>query len=70
MTNVDMQHFAIAVLKLAVLGGVVGAIGWSIISCVIVRIADAIQDWEDMRSRIGAARARAIVRHINGGRLG
>ena len=69
MTNVDMQHFAFAIVKLSVLGGVFGAICSSMISSVIVRVADSIQAWEDKRTRIGAARARAHVRHINGVRI-
>jgi hypothetical protein len=37
---------------------------------IVADVADAIQDWEDKRTRIGAARARARVRHINGAGLG
>lgn len=68
MTEIDVQHFAL--LKLAFAGGVLGAICWSLVMRVVVDVADAIQAWEDKRTRIGAARARAHVRHLNGGRIG
>lgn len=68
MTEIEMQHFAL--LKPAFAGGVLGAICWSFIVRAFVYVADAIQAWEDKRTRIGAARARATVRHINGGRIG
>jgi hypothetical protein len=70
MTETELQHFALSILKLAFAGGVLGAICWSLVMRIVADVADAIQDWEDKRTRIGAARARARVRHINGAGLG
>lgn len=70
MTETELQAFAIAVAKLAFVGGIVGALCFSLAVRVIGRLGDAIQSWEDKRIRIGSARARAHVRYINGARLG
>ena len=70
MTETELQAFALAVAKLAFVGGIVGALCFSLAVRVIARLGDAIQFWEDKRIRIGSARARADVRHINGGRIG
>lgn len=70
MTENEQQALVLSILQFAFAGGCLGAICWSLVMRVVVDVADAIQDWEDKRTRIGAARARATVRHINGGRIG
>lgn len=70
VTETELQAFAIAVSKLAFVGGIVGALCFSLAVRVIARLGDAIRSWEGKRTRIGSARARAHVRHINGGRIG
>jgi len=70
LTESELQAFATFVFQLAFAGGVLGACCWSLFMAFIAWAADAVCSWEERRNRIGAARARATVRHINGGRLG
>ncbi len=70
VTETELQAFALAVAELAFLGGIVGALCFSLAVRAISRLGDVIQSWEDKRIRIGSARARAHVRYINGARLG
>ncbi|WP_406623051.1 hypothetical protein [Acidovorax sp. SDU_ACID1] len=65
MTELELQAFALSIVKLSMVGGVLGAICWSLIVRALMHVADAIQAWEDKRVRIGSARARAHVRSIN-----
>lgn len=60
MTEIELQAFALSIVKLSVVGGFLGAICWSLVVRALVHVADAIQAWEDKRIRIATARMRNV----------
>ncbi|WP_406622935.1 hypothetical protein [Acidovorax sp. SDU_ACID1] len=60
MTETELQALGASIVKLSMLGGVLGAICWSLLMRALLRVADAIQAWEDKRIRIATARMRNV----------